>query len=366
MAATLTLRELNRATLARQLLLAREELPVIEAVPRLGGLQAQEPKPPFLALWSRLAGFRREDLHDALHERRLVRGLLMRATLHITAAEDYRAFVPALAPVMAGAGRSILRQRGGEVDAADVVAAARTLLQDGPLRFDELRPLLHERFPDVDERALGYLVRTHLPMVMVPSEDRWAFPPAASFTPADAWLGQPIPDDPSPTALVLRHLAAFGPATAADVASWTGLRRIAAVLDGVREQLVVLRDERGRELFDLPDAPRPGPDVDAPPRFLPDFDSLILAHADRTRLLADEHRGEVVTKNLRVRATFLLDGVVAGTWRVERRRDRAVLRLAPFAPLPKRALPALAEEGEALLRFAEEDAAHLEVRGLTG
>jgi hypothetical protein len=197
---------------------------------------------------------------------------------------------------------------------------------------------------------------------MVPTADRWAFPTQAKFALAEDWLDRPIADDPSPDALVLRYLAAFGPATAADVQTWSGLQGMKAVLDGLRPQLATFRDEHGRELFDLPDAPRPDADVPAPPRFLPEFDNLVLAHADRTRVLADEHRGVVVTKNLRVRSTFLWDGVVRGTWEIKRKRVAATLHLAPFEPLPKGAADALAAEGEALLRFVEEDAGTFDVQ----
>jgi hypothetical protein len=194
-------------------------------------------------------------------------------------------------------------------------------------------------------------------MVMVPTGDRWAFPSVADFTLADTWLDEPIDQEAGPAALVRRYLAAFGPATAADVQTWSGLGGMKAVLEAIRPELHVVEDERGRELFDLPDAPRPAQDVPAPPRFLPEFDNLVLAHADRTRLLADEHRPAVVTKNLRVRATFLWDGEVRGTWTIERKKATATLHLAPFEPLPKPAAEALAEEGERLLRFVEDDAA---------
>ena len=353
----LTRRQLNRATLARQMLLAREEISAVAAVERLCGLQAQEAKPPFIGLWTRVAGFRREALHQALHERAVVRATLMRATLHLMSAGDYAAFRPALQPVMTQAIR-VLGARAEGLDLDAVLPVARGLLGERPLTFEELRPLLLEAFPGVNDRALGYAVRTHLPLVMVPTQDRWGFPAAASFTLAESWLNAPLSDDAgAPWALVLRYLAAFGPATAADMQSWSGLQGMKRVLDGLRPNLSVFKDERGRELFDLPDAPRPNGETPAPPRFLPEFDNLVLSHADRTRVLADEHRGLVVTKNLRVRATFLWDGFVAGTWQMERKRQTATLRITPFVLLPMAAADALTAEGEALMRFAEDDAA---------
>ncbi len=166
----------------------------------------------------------------------------------------------------------------------------------------------------------------------------------------------------SPRALATRYLAAFGPAGATDFQTWSGFRGMKTVLDGMRDDLVTFRDERGRELLDLPDAPRPDPDVPAPPRLLPEFDSLVLAHADRTRIVADEHKGELVTKNLRVRATFLWDGVVRGTSTAERKRKTATIHLTPFEALPEGAVGELAAEGEALLRFTEPEATTFEVK----
>lgn len=357
---TLTLRRLNRATLARQMLLARERVSVVQAVERLCGLQAQEARPPFVGLWTRVEGFEAAALHRALHKREMVRATLMRATLHLMSAADYAAFRTALAPVMTSA-MSALRGRDAGLELDEVVPAARRLLAGAPRRFDELRALLSEAFPEVNERALGYAVRLNLPLVMVPTEDRWAFPAASAFTPAEDWLGGELSPDGAPQALVRHYLAAFGPATAADVQTWSGLKGLKTVLGGLREELAVFRDERGRELFDLSDAPRPEEDVPAPPRFLPDFDNLMLAHADRTRVLADEHRASVVTKNLRVRATFLWDGLVAGTWTVEQKRDAATLNMQPFERLPKKATEELADEGLELLRFVEPDAATFDV-----
>ena len=254
-----------------------------------------------------------------------------------------------------------LRERARGLDPDAVLPVARGLLEERPRTFDELRTLLQEAFPEVNHRALGFAVRMLLPLVMVPTTDRWAFPRVADFTLADAWLGRLLPSDEAPDELVLRYLAAFGPAAAADVQVWSGLQGIKAVLERLRPRLVNFADERGRELFDLPDAPRPDADVPAPPRFLPEFDSLLLAHADRGRVIADEHRPAVVTKNLRVRATFLLDGVVAGTWESKRSRRTAKLTITPFRPLSKRDAAALRAEGEALLSFTDGDASALEV-----
>lgn len=343
------------------MLLAREAIGVTEAVERLGGMQAQEPRPPFVGLWSRLDGFAADDLRAALDDRAVVRAMAMRATLHLLSARDYRAMRPALEPVMERAMSGALRGRMDGLDLARVLPAARRLLAAGPLRFTEIRAGLAEEFPGVDERALGYAVRTRMPLVMVPGGDRWGFPAVAAFTPAEEWIGA-TPDDPAgPRTLAVRHLAAYGPATAADVQAWCGLPGMAAVLESLRPRLTVLRDESGRELLDVPDAPRPGDDADAPARLLPEFDSLVLAYADRTRIVPAPHQGRITTKNLRVRAVFLWDGFAAGTWALATARRTATVTLTPFSRLPKGATAALREEAEALARFTEPDARSHEV-----
>jgi len=357
---TLTVRQLNRATLARQMLLERQKIPVVDAIEHLGGMQAQEPKPPFLGLWTRLEGFGPESLLRRLRDRQVVRATLMRATLHLMSARDYAAVRTSLQPMLEQ-GMSVLGARADGLELDRVLAAARRLLEEAR-DFSALRAALAELFPHVNERALGYAVRLHLPLVMVPTSDRWGFPRSADFALAERWLDDPLSDDESPRALATRYLAAFGPASAADFQAWSGLRGVKTVLDGMRDDLVTFRDERGRELLDLSDAPRPEPGVPAPPRLLPEFDSLVLAHADRTRIVADEHKGALVTKNLRVRATFLSNGFVRGTWTAERKRKIATIHLTPFEALPQGAVAELAAEGEALLRFAEPEATTFEVK----
>lgn len=362
-------RALGRATLARQLLLARAPLAPLAALERLVGLQAQLARPPFLGLWTRLAGFSRGALHGLLHDRRAVRATLLRGTLHVVAASDYLALRASLRPVLEASLRSILDQRapGASLDLDALAAFARTRL---PATFEELRPQLAKRFPKIDERALGYAVRMHLPIVQVPGDDPWSFPAAAAFADAAAWLGAPEgarPGEPgagagaadadAAAALVRRYLAAFGPATVRDAQRWSGLADLKPVFDRLRPSLVTFRDDKKRELFDLPDAPRPPPDAPAPVRFVPDFDNLVLGHDDRRRVIADEHRPHLTTKNLQVKATFLVDGLVAGTWKLERARQAATLVLSPFGKITRPVRAALEEEGESLLAFAEPEAA---------
>lgn len=362
-APTLTSRELNRATLARQMLLAREQTAPLRAIERLAGLQAQLARPPFISLWSRLEGFRREHLAELLHRREVVRATLMRGTLHLVSANDYVALRPALQPLLTRAMRSVLRDRAEGLAIDALVRAARAYFDEEPRTFEELRDHLLQLHPGADERAMGFAVRTHLPLVQVPTDAAWAFPSAADFAVAETWLGQPIARrDPGPDALVLRYLAAFGPATAADAQTWSGLQALREVFDALRPRLLTFQDERGRELFDLPAAPRPPADTPAPARFLPDFDNLVLAHDDRARLVADEHRPALFLPNLRIPPSFLVDGMVAGTWKVERARSTATLSIEPFARISKKARDELTEEGDRLLRFVEPDARAHEVR----
>lgn len=358
---SLTLRQINRATLARQMLLAREQIGPVAAIERLAGMQAQQPRPPFVGLWTRLENFQREDLCKLLLARNVVRVTAMRGTLHLMSAADYIALRPAIQPALTKGMQSILRERVSSLDIDALHGAAKKFFGKAPASFDALRDHFKMLYPDGDERAMAFAIRMHLPLVQVPIDTPWAFPASADFAMAEPWLNQKlITNESPPHALLRRYLAAFGPATPADAQAWSGLQGLRAVFDEMRAngEVITFSDERKRELFDLPDAPRPAEDTPAPIRFVPDFDNLVLAHADRTRIIDDAHRGKVVTKNLLVRATFLVDGFVAGTWKIERKKKSATLILEPFAPLPKKTLtdPTLNLEAQALLRFVEPDA----------
>lgn len=360
---SLSNRQLNRATLARQMLLSRETATAVAAVERLAGLQAQLARPPFVGLWTRIEGFRRTDLLQPLRERQILRATAMRGTLHLMSAADYVALRGALQPMLTRGMQSILRERAQNLEMDALRAEARAFFGGKPATFDALRDHLKAKNPDADERAMAYAIRMHLPLVQVPTDDRWGFPAAADFALADDWLGKEVPTGEAPAhKLVRRYLAAFGPATPRDAQVWSGLQSLRAAFDELRPELVTFRDERKRELFDLPDAPRPDEDTPAPVRFLPEFDNLVLAHDNRTRVIADEHRPKVTLKNLQVRATFLVDGVVAGTWKVDRKKKAATLVLEPFGKLAKKVLAELEREGEELLRFVEEDAQETGVR----
>jgi len=353
---TMTRRALNRATLARQMLLRREAVSPVRAVERLAGLQAQVPRPPFVGLWSRVEGFRREDLGRAIERQQIVRGTLMRGTLHLVSRKDYVRFRRTLQPMLTAGLRSILRDRIQDPDVAGAVDDARRWFDEEPRTFDALRAHLEQRFPGSDVRALAYAVRMELPLLQVPATgERWAYPARAAFAVAESWLGERLAPGDAAESLVLRYLAAFGPASAADAQTWCGLT-LAPVVERLRSKLRTFRDERGRELFDLVDAPRPDAEEPAPIRFLPEWDNLLLSHADRSRVIADVHRPAIATANLRLPGTFLVDGFVAGLWVATRKKASATLELRPLTKLTRATRTALEGEGELLLRFLEPDA----------
>ncbi|MBA3491214.1 MAG: winged helix DNA-binding domain-containing protein, partial [Rubrobacteraceae bacterium] len=253
----LTLRELNRATLARQMLLDRQAIPVLDAVERLAGLQAQVTSPPYVGLWTRLRDFRREDLTRLMEERQVVRATLMRATLHLMTAEDYLLLRPALQPALTRSMNSIAGKRLDGLDVDRLVGAAREYFEREPHPFADLRPLLSELEPDRDPSALAYAVRTSLPLVQVPSGGVWGYSGKAPFTTAERWLGRALSGSEDPRRLVLKYLAAFGPATVRDVQTWSGRMQLKQPVEELRAELRTFRDERGNELLDLPDAALP-------------------------------------------------------------------------------------------------------------
>ena len=349
-------RALNRATLERQMLLRRGTLSAEEAIEHLVGMQAQAPNPPYVGLWTRLEGFHPDQLARLILERRAVRVALMRNTVHLVSARDCLKLRPLMQPVIdRGLYANRANRAGVEgVDVGALSAAGRQLLEERPRTAKELGVLLGERWPEGDPASLARAVRHLLPLVQVPPRGVWGRSGQTTHTTAEAWLGRPLDADPSPEEMFVRYLGAFGPATVKDVQTWSGLTRLGEVLERLRPRLDTFRDERGRELFDLPDAPRPDPDTPAPARFLPEFDNLILSHADRARVIADDYRRALASRNGMVPATFIVDGFVRGTWKTRRTRGKAALVIEPFDALSGNDRGALAEEGEGLLRFVTE------------
>jgi Winged helix DNA-binding domain len=346
--------ELGRATLARQLLLERHSLAAVEAVGRVAGMQAQEPAPPYLGLWSRLEGFEAAELAEAMEERLVVRATSMRGTLHLLAADDYVRLHSAVASALEGDMANYLGSRLEGVDVAALVEDGRAIFaREESMTAAALRGALAERHPEADVRAIAAVVRTSLPLVRVPDGGRWGFTPKAPFTDGERWLGRPLRKRPDRAELVRRYLAAFGPASVRDAEAWLGGGGLGPVFEKLSDELAAFRDESGRDLFDLPSAPRPSADVPAPVRLLPEFDSLVLAHADRTRVISDEHRKDLTTKNLRVRATVLVDGRVAAFWKLERSRGRATVVVEPLVKLRAADRRAVLAEAEDAARFLE-------------
>jgi hypothetical protein len=242
------------------------------------------------------------------------------------------------------------------------VSAAQPFFEDQPRPFTELRAFLSAIEPERDPEALAYAVRTHLPLVQVYPGGRWGYGGSLAYAEAEAWLGQALSKQYELRTLVFRYLAAFGPASVQDVQAWSGLVKLKEPLEQLKPDLRVFRNEQGRELLDLPDAPLPVGDMPAPVRFLPEYDNLILSHADRARVVADEYRSSIFLSAGRVRSTFLIDGRVQGVWKIERSQDRATLIIEPFSALSRSDRLALSEEGDRLVRFVEDRAASFDVR----
>ena len=357
----LKLRELNRATLARQMLLKRETLPVPAAVERLVGLQAQLASAPYVGLWTRLNDFKREDLAKLIEDRTIIKATLMRGTLHLFTAEDYLRFRTTMQPLLEAGSSAITKQFGAEFDLEKLLTAARKFIAEKSRTFAEISEMVAELMPGVEIGPLRYSVRTHIPLVQVPIATGWSYSSKPEFTLAESWIGRKIPSKDNLPELVKRYLAAFGPASVTDAQTWLGMK-LKETFEKLRPELQSYRDEGRRELFDLPGMELPDEDVPAPVRFLPEFDNLLLSHSNRTRVVANEHRSKVYLPALRVAATILVDGFVRGAWKVEKTKTAATLLITPFEKLAKKDRTALTEEGEKLVRFIESQAKSFEVR----
>jgi DNA glycosylase AlkZ-like len=355
-------RALNRALLERQLLLRRARRPAAEVVEHLVGMQAQEPRDPYVGLWTRLEDFDPGELGGLVTDRQVVRSPLMRTTIHLVSARDCLTLAPLLHPVRERnfwTGSPFGRQvKGVDVDA--VLAAGRALLDEQPRTNAQLRAFMAERWPDWDPTSLAYAVHHLVPVVQIPPRGVWGQKGLPTWATTERWLGRPVEQAPSIDRVVLRYLAAFGPASTMDVQAWSGLTRLREVTDRLRPGLRSFRNEAGKELFDLPDAPRPDPGTPAPVRFLPQFDNVALSHADRSHIAGDA-AARWPADDLHWSA-ILVDGFGAGAWRLARDGRAATLTVRLFDRLPAQDEAEVGEEAERLLAFLAPDAEPREVR----
>ncbi|HEY3072538.1 MAG TPA: winged helix DNA-binding domain-containing protein [Candidatus Limnocylindrales bacterium] len=352
-------RALNRALLERQLLLQRHRLPVQDAIEHLVGMQAQIPGNPYVALWSRLEDFDPATLSQLITDRAAVRTSLMRTTLHLVTARDCLAMRPVIQPVLERgfySGSPFARNlQGADIEA--VIEVGRALLEERPRSTAQLGNLLHEQWPDHDASSLAYAVRYLVPLIQLPPRGTWNASSGPVWSTVQSWLGQPVGADATPDLLVLRYLAAFGPSSVADIRAWSWLTAVREVVDRLRPRLMTFRDQSGVELFDVPDAPRPDPDTPAPARFLPEYDNVVLSHADRSRVLP-----EVFRKRGAIGApTFLVDGFVSGTWRLRMDDGTARLAIAPYEKLSAHARDEVTAEAGRLAAFLAPDASRRDV-----
>jgi hypothetical protein len=352
----LTTRALNRALLARQFLLERAEISALEMIERLVGIQAQIPNGPYVALWSRQQAFRPDELSGLLEDRRVVRTSLMRSTIHLVTADDCLALRPIFQPLLerAFSGQRDWAKAAAGVNLDEVLDVVRTLIEEQPRTGAELRMLLDGKWPGRDAGVLAMAAKFMLPVVQVPPRGVWGKTLLPTWTTIEGWLGRPLERNPSVDDLFLRYLAAFGPASMADFRRWSRLTGHTDIVGRLRPRLLTFRDENGRELFDLPDAPRPDPGVPAPPRFFPDYDNVFLGHADRTRIIDPMELNPTVIGT----SSFTLDGFFAGTWKVDRTKTAATLLIDPLKPLSKADRSALTDEAAELLTFLQPGAEH--------
>jgi winged helix DNA-binding protein len=340
-------RVLNRATLDRQLLLRRHEMPAQQAIRHLGGLQAQAPLAPYVGLWTRLARFTTDELSALLSERTVVRAPIMRATVHLADTADFVAFRPLFGPLMAAGLRANYARTLAGVDLDALAAQAAGLLARRPLTRAQLARDLAAAWPAAEPMSLAYAVTYLVPVVQVPPRGIWGKNSQATWTTAESWLAEPIgPPKPGVVeALVLRYLAAFGPATVADIQTWSGLSRLREVTD--RLDLRAYRGPDGAELLDLPDQELPAEDTPAPPRFLPEYDNLLLSHADRRRVIPHAHPVPLWPGNGATQGTLLVDGVWDAIWKI----TAEALTITPFRRLTAAEESAIADEAAKLLTF---------------
>ena len=357
----LTLRELNRAMLARQMLLERQRIAVVPAIERLAALQAQWAPSPYIALWSRSVNFHKSSLWSAIEDARVIRARLMRGTLHLVSARDFYAYAVATQDLQRGAWNRLQVGRG--VDPREIARLA-TAFARRPRAKEEVVAHLTEHLGTLGGEfnwLIWRFVSAHADLVSAPPGGRYDYGGTdAPYVAARHWMkGGARPDEDAATGLLVRRaLAAFGPVTLADIAKFAGQvpARIRPILEGLAPKLATFVDEQQRVLYDLPRAPRPDADTRAPIRFLPRYDEALIAYQHRDRIIAARHRPTIYSKNGIVEAIILVDGFAAGSWGLERTKTDAIVRVEPFAKLAARDRAEATVEGERLARFMAPEA----------
>jgi hypothetical protein len=346
-------RALNRALLARQMLLRPVRLSAASAIERLVGMQAQAPSLPYVGLWARLQGFQPDELSRLVQSRRAVRTTIMRNTIHLVTARDALRLKPLFQPLHErGFFRGSPWGRNLKTMNPDaLLAAGREIMGERPHTIAELARLLAPRFPDHDALSLAYGVRYLLPMVFATPRGIWQAAGPVSLTTVEAWLDRSAGPAITPDELVLRYLGAFGPASPADMRAWSGLAMRPA-FERMRPGLRIFRDEHGIELFDLPRAPRPAAATPVPVRLLPDYDNILLAHADRTRIMAPGQHLGLFSSNGVMKGSLLVDGFIRAGWRPIADQGGTTLVVTPFdEPIRRQDHAPVTEEGLRLLAF---------------
>lgn len=356
----LTRRALNRALLERQGLLRRSRAKPIEIVEQLVGLQAQEPENPYVGLWARIEGFRPADLATVIEQREAVRAILMRGTIHLVSDRDCLRIQPRTMDVLDRGFGSRFKRQIAEADRDELVAVARFELAEGARTRAEMATALADRWSQVDRTALGLAATYWIPLVQVPPRGVWGMKGGARWALTEEWLGRPLEKPISVPALVRRYLAAFGPASVADMRTWSGLTCLRAAFDEIREELRTFRDESGRELFDVGDGALPDPDTPAPVRFLPVFDNVSLSHADRSRILETATPFGQFERGGSFVGAILVDGFYRAFWALEGEGEQAQIRVVDYEPRRDDrpgTRDEIAAEGEGLLAMIVPEAA---------
>ena len=351
----LTNRALNRATLARQMLLQRQDMGIVEAVEHLLGLQAQVTEGPYQGLWSRLTGFRHEDMTQLIVDRTLARATTMRGTLHLHSADDLIGIRELVAPFLRQVWQSNFRKRFGDNDEKAVLEAAIQLIDHEPMTAGALGKLLKEQFPSAEPLSMTALLQMRETLIQIPPTRIWGSGHAPVLTRIENWLPPPYDRPISREALVKRYLKAYGPASVNDMQIWSRLTKLTAEFEALADQLVRFEDEHGRTLYDLPDAPRPDAETPAPVRFLPLYDNVYLGYDNRRRMLSAQ-TAHLINLFQAFKPAVLINGVIDAGWTIASKKGTATLEVECYRRMLKRELPEIEQAGVDFLKFMQPDA----------